>query len=159
MSTELTPEQETQVEERVVEGIHTWMAWFLGIMKEHFGEETYRVFTKADNERVRQQWSKIAEECEDNSIENFIKIQWNTGINDLGHKVEVTESGFQVTCTKCKANDLPKRHGITEEMFYITCASDSSAAEEFNPNIGFKRTKTLMQGDDCCDHFYYYKKQ
>ncbi|MFC2012727.1 L-2-amino-thiazoline-4-carboxylic acid hydrolase [Chloroflexota bacterium] len=30
-------------------------------------------------------------------------------------------------------------------------------ASAFNPDIGFQRTKTLMRGDDCCDHIYYLK--
>lgn len=40
---------------------------------------------------------------------------------------------------------------------YIFCAGDPYIVEGFNPKMGFKRTKTLTLGDDCCDHFYYYK--
>jgi hypothetical protein len=30
--------------------------------------------------------------------------------------------------------------------------------EGYNPRIAFKRTKTLMEGDDYCDHFYGYRE-
>jgi len=37
------------------------------------------------------------------------------------------------------------------------CQNDFYIAEGFNSKIGLKRTKTLMEGHDCCDHFYYMK--
>jgi len=52
---------------------------------------------------------------------------------------------------------MAKRHGITEQLFYMCCENDQFIAEGFNYNIGFKMTKTLMQGDHCCDPFYCYR--
>ena len=42
-------------------------------------------------------------------------------------------------------------------MYQHTCSVDECIATTFNPQIGFRRTKTLMQGDEYCDHFYYMK--
>lgn len=151
MSAELTPEQEKQVQERV----DTIMARLLQIMKKRFGEEVYQVLVKEQREMIRSHFSKIVEESGDNSIEAFIKLIWGSFLGE--YTMEETESGFQMICTKCPMDDLAKRHGITEQMFYQYCVNDEFNMEGFNPNIGFKRTKTLMQGDDCCDHFYYYK--
>jgi predicted ArsR family transcriptional regulator len=152
MSTDLTPEQ------KMHEQLMTQKAWLLKIMKEHFGEQAYEVFVKAMGEQVSVQWRKIAEECGDNSIEALIKHLWEP-LREHGfeYTMEVTESGYQMNCIKCPQYDLAKHNGITEQMFYMACASDPFIAEGFNPNIGFKRTKTLVQGDSCCDHFYYYK--
>ena len=33
----------------------------------------------------------------------------------------------------------------------IICCSDYAYCRGFNPKIKLTRTKTLMQGDDCCD--------
>ena len=167
MLTELTPEQEKQVQERLQgqekeiserasDIFCTEISWLLRIMKEHFGEEAYQVLVKEKDKRTRQQWSKTAEETGDNSIEALIKHlfeSWRGG----EYTMEKTDSGFQMRCTKCPGYEKAKRLGITEQMFYWMCSGDPFIAEGFNPNIGFKRTKTLMQGDDCCDHFYYYK--
>ena len=70
-----------------------------------------------------------------------------------------SETGMQNIVTKCPIYDTAKRLGLTEEIYYLCCASDPFMAEGFNPNIGFKRTKTLMEGDECCNNFLYYKKE
>ena len=156
MSAELTPEQEKQVQERTEEAILVTNARTLKIMKDHFGEEAYHVLVKAIGEDTRLQWSKAAEENEDKSIEAFINLQFKQSLGN-GTTMEKTETGFQMNCVKCPAYEIAKRYGLEEQMFYMCCEPDPFAAEGYNPNIGFKRTKTLMQGDDYCDHFYYYK--
>lgn len=35
------------------------------------------------------------------------------------------------------------------------CQSDGPVAAAFNPAIRLRMTKTLMAGDDCCDHVFY----
>ena len=87
MSTELTPEQEKQVQERLKEKekqmwerhheiMNTEMSWLLKAMKDHFGEEAYQVAVKARGETILKIMSKRAEEIGDNSIEAYIKDQW-----------------------------------------------------------------------------------
>ena len=39
-----------------------------------------------------------------------------------------------------------------EDIGLWICEGDGPAAAAFNPAIRLKRTKTLMEGDDCCDH-------
>lgn len=42
-----------------------------------------------------------------------------------------------------------------EELGYvISCKPDFAMAEAVSPRIKLKRTKTLMQGDECCDHVW-----
>ncbi|MCL1786541.1 MAG: L-2-amino-thiazoline-4-carboxylic acid hydrolase [Defluviitaleaceae bacterium] len=165
MSMELTAEQEKQVQERVQEQTsHIWemvdcgMANVLKIMTAHYGEEACQVYVKANSQRVMQRWRKKAEEVGDNSIESLIKHLWEPLLaKGYEYTMEKTEMGTQMRCTKCPAVAPAKRHGIAEQMFYMCCENDRFIAEGFNPNIGLKLTKTLMQGDDCCNHFYYYK--
>jgi len=35
------------------------------------------------------------------------------------------------------------------------CDTDEPAIKAYNPKLGFKRTKTLMDGDELCDHEFY----
>ena len=161
MSTELTPEQEKKVQERLRDEKFSAWAYILKIMKRHYGEEVYEIFVEEEQkEWILQQWSKKAEELRDNSIEALLKILWGTSEQKGGsheYTVEETEERFQIRCTKCRGYEIAKRLEITEQMYYWACAGDKYIAEGFNPNIGFRRTKTLMEGDDCCDNFYYYK--
>ena len=158
MSIELTPEQEHQVQERLREQECMSVAWVLKIMKEHFGEEAYDIFVKAQRESHRSNFSKMAEEGGDNSIEAFMKILFELNREQASeYTVEKTESGFQLNVTNCWPYKIAKRHGIMEQLFLTCCSCEQFFAEGFNPNIGLTRTKTLMQGDDCCNHFFYYK--
>jgi len=161
MSIEFTPEQEIEVKRRtqqVIDHFESKLAWQLKIMKEHFGEEAYQVCVNAQSEDIRLHWSKVAEEIGGNSIEALIKCVWEP-LSSKGYEytMEKTGTSVQFTCTKCPAYDVAKRLGITEQAFFMWCENDIAVVEGFNPNIGFTRTKTLMQGHDCCNHFYYYK--
>jgi len=79
------------VDEAVVNNI----AWLLKIMKERFGEDAYQVLVKARGEMICSQWSKIAEEAGDNSIETLIKHLFEP-LREEGfeYSIEETDSGF-----------------------------------------------------------------
>lgn len=168
MSTELTPELEKLVEEGVKEKekemhehysdfMFTKVGNILKVMKERFGEEVYDIIVKANSEVVKQEWRKKAEECGDNSIGSLIKILWEPVPPEFEYTMEKTDAGIQMKCMKCPTAERALRLGVGEQFYHEICKNDWAIVEGFNPNIGFKRTKTLMQGDDCCDHFYYYK--
>jgi hypothetical protein len=44
--------------------------------------------------------------------------------------------------------------GEQELGYVICCKPDFAMSEAVNPKIKLKRTKTLMQGDECCDHVW-----
>jgi hypothetical protein len=50
--------------------------------------------------------------------------------------------------------ELAKKIGGEEIGFALTCAWDYGFCRGLNPEIKFTRTKTLMMGDDCCNHTY-----
>ena len=169
MSIEFTPELEKLIEERVKEKEKEMYEQFgehmcasvgnvIKAMKERFGEEVYDVLVKLNSKGIKEEWKKKAEEHGDNSIESLIMLLWEPlSEHGFDYTVEKTEAGVQIKCTKCPNVDVALRHGVGEQMYYDICKGDWSIVEGFNPNIGFTMTKTLMQGDDCCNHFYYYK--
>jgi len=137
---------------QILEWECTEKAKLLRIMKEHFGEEVYQVLLKAEAEEARTYYKERAKELGDNSIDTFVKESWEPSrAQGMEFTIEKTKSGVRQIITKCPLYDVAKRHGTTEEMFYAYCERDQFMVEGFNPNIEFLRTKTLMQGDDCCD--------
>ena len=38
---------------------------------------------------------------------------------------------------------------------FVICAGDEPAVRSHNPELAFKRTKVLMNGDEKCDHVFY----
>jgi len=44
------------------------------------------------------------------------------------------------------------------EIGLVICARDGPWVKSFNAGLGFYRTKTLMEGNDMCDHVFYLEK-
>jgi hypothetical protein len=40
------------------------------------------------------------------------------------------------------------------ELGLVMCARDGPWVKSYNPKLGFQRTKTLMEGDEYCDHIF-----
>jgi predicted ArsR family transcriptional regulator len=134
------------------------MAKLVKAFRERFCEEVNEAAVKYFGKLAFAEWKAKAEENGNNSIEDFIKLFWEPlRERSVEYEVEKTPSGFQIKCTRCTFYELAKYNEVTDEGFYLACATDPYIVEGFNPNIGFKRTKTLMQGHDCCNHFYYLK--
>lgn len=60
-------------------------------------------------------------------------------------ELKVSECLWAKTFLGSKAGDLG---------YALVCDSDYAAAEGFNPKMRMIRSKTLMQGHDCCNHRY-----
>ncbi len=138
----------------------TEMAKLIRAFRERFGDEAYKIAAKLNGDKAFAEWKAIAEKSGNNSIESLIKLLWEPlRAQGFEYEVEKTDARFQMKCTRCGFYELAKFCGITDEAFYMVCEADQYIAEGFNANIGFKRTKTLMQGHDCCDHLYYYNNK
>ncbi len=59
--------------------------------------------------------------------------------------------------TRCMWAEIYRELG-EPELGFVICASDEPAVKSYNPKLGFKRTKVLMNGDEVCDHVFYVEK-
>ena len=69
-----------------------------------------------------------------------------------------SENEVQMNVTRCIFAEIAQELGIEEWGFRLYCKDDPHMVEGYNPKMEFKRTKTLMEGDDCCDHWYRLKE-
>jgi hypothetical protein len=72
--------------------------------------------------------------------------------------VEETGEALRFRVTKCPLAARMRELGAGEIGFAYYCAYDYGFCQGLNPEIVFERTKTLMSGDDCCNHGYVLKK-
>ncbi len=130
----------------------------LRAIKARFGDEVLQIVKQVELERAAKDWQKLGEQSEDNSMEAFIRLLWGP-LEEAGfvYTREDKEDGVQMICTKCPIHEMAKEMNATDLMYHLICVTDECTATAFNPQIGFKRTKTLMQGDEYCNHFYYMK--
>ncbi len=67
---------------------------------------------------------------------------------------EQTPTRLAMRVTRCALSDTMRAHDAADVGYAFFCAYDDGFCKGLNPAIRFTRTKTLMEGDDHCDHTY-----
>jgi len=68
--------------------------------------------------------------------------------------IEDTPQAFEVKVTECLWAKTYRDFNAGDLGYILSCYADFASAEAFNPKMRMIRTKTLMQGDDCCNNRY-----
>ena len=66
--------------------------------------------------------------------------------------VEDTPEAYEVKSTEGLWAQTFRAKGAAEIGYALRCHRDYADCWGFNPKITLIRSKTLMQGDDCCNH-------
>ena len=120
-----------------------------------FGSEAEQRVLEIIAEETKAAWESIAEKREDNGIQGIIDTLWESFRSAGGEfTIEKTENSAQIHCTRCPIADTYNKIGKPEYGLIFHCSTDPHIVAGFNPDMEFKRTKTLMM-DDCCDHYYH----
>jgi len=72
--------------------------------------------------------------------------------------VEDSETAHEIRVTECLWAKTFREAGAAAIGYAVVCHGDYAECQAFNPHIRMIRTKTLMQGDDCCNHRWSGKK-
>jgi hypothetical protein len=65
--------------------------------------------------------------------------------------VEDTERAFEIRVTECLWAQTFRQAGAADIGYVAVCHPDYAFCQAFNPQIEMVRTRTLMQGHECCD--------
>jgi len=123
---------------------------------ERFGRErVLALLGKLCANETRAYWTELARQ-EGNSLDDLVRLLWEP-LPELGFEFssEPRPNGLQFCVTRCPHVELAARLNAADWLYAFVCATDPHTAASFDPPIRFERTKTLMQGDDCCDHAYF----
>jgi predicted hydrocarbon binding protein len=99
----------------------------------------------------------LAEEYSGNTIVELSKIVKEVWAKDDALEIKIIketekELFFDITC--CGYVEIYEKLGVKKLGCILSCIRDFYFLEGFNPRITLKRTKTLMEGDDCCNFRY-----
>jgi predicted ArsR family transcriptional regulator len=132
----------------------------LNALREIFGERVEEIVKENRAKKIEAEWRKIAEAHGRNDIQGMKDTLWKW-VLDEGIEYEVTDSeeGTQFRVTRCPFAEMAQELGAADWGFICYCEDDPPMVAGFNPEMGFRRTKTLMEGDEYCDHYYYMLKK
>ncbi len=132
-------------------------------MTDHFGEEAEEIIRNFLQDGAREWAASVAEA--DRKANKKIDIQglmdflWEP-LRQEGFEFtyEQSERGCQLHVTRCPVAEIAKRLKLEKWGFIFHCMGDEPICEGYNPEIILTRTKTLMEGEEYCNHFYSYRE-
>lgn len=131
----------------------------LNRLKQEFGESFDAIVAEHVAEQTREEWTVLAGIHPRNNIQELVDIQWEHISRSGGFEFQIVTQtkGTTVNCSHCPLADMANHLNAAHWGYLYYCKRSEVAVETFNPALGFSRSKTLMQGDDLCDHHYYVK--
>jgi hypothetical protein len=73
--------------------------------------------------------------------------------------IEETDFVYEMKVTKCLWYDSFRKHDACDIGYATICHSDFFSCKARHPGITLYRTKSLMEGHDCCNHRWVFEKQ
>lgn len=127
-----------------------------GAARELGQDQVYEALKNAAAEFVRNAAQETARQlpCNDFAAWNA----WGSEPSYFGdhiltkETVEDTPEACELRVTECLWATTFREMGAEDLGYLLFCNSDYAQCQGFNPRIRLVRTKTLMQGDDCCNH-------
>lgn len=68
--------------------------------------------------------------------------------------VKATDTEFHYTVRRCRYAESYREMGLGDIGHLLSCNRDGVFCQGYDPRIKLSRTKTLMQGDECCNFEY-----
>ena len=78
---------------------------------------------------------------------------------NIDEPVVVTENTRICNTVGCVLADTWREWGAEDIGYLVCCAPDFAFVPAQHPNLRLERTKTLMQGDDCCDFKFIWEEK
>jgi hypothetical protein len=128
----------------------------LRAMEQRFGAEVREVM----REMARKQEFETRSETEDpeTDLQSFCAMIDRVAVGSHQWERVVNEPDRIGYCfTRCMYAEI-LRELEEPELGLVICARDGPWVKSFNPGLTFHRTKTLMEGNDACDHVFYVKR-
>ncbi len=146
----------TRIEKRAIEALA--IAPVLRAFSQKIGWEEAVATVQEVNEREAFQRGKEMRSPEGpNGIAELVDevATWGDGGIMEMDVLEKTPTTYFFNITRCPYYDKYMELGLEKFGVALSCCRDEPHARGFNPNLRLERTKTIMEGDDCCDFRYY----
>jgi fumarate reductase iron-sulfur subunit len=76
---------------------------------------------------------------------------WAKGDAYAMEVITLSETEYAYNVTRCRYAEMYKEIGLADLGVILSCGRDFEFISGFNPKMTLIRTKTIMEGCDCCD--------
>ena len=120
-------------------------------------EQALEIVRKINQREAFQRGQKLAEDKGENGIEVLIEdvATWGEGGKWEMEVLEQTSRTYFFNVLRCPYYEKYRDLGVEEIGVELSCCRDEPFARGLNPLLRLVRTKTIMEGADCCDFKYY----
>jgi predicted ArsR family transcriptional regulator len=128
------------------------LATSIRYLEKEYGEEVSDILAEWKNDKTRREWRRIGKETGRNDPEYLFRL-----FNDEVHDYKVIRKdpkALEVKVHRCAHAEAFKELNAQDIGMKMICQGDIAVVEGFNPEINFRRPKTLMKGDELC-HFIF----
>ncbi len=127
-----------------------------------FGEtKTIEILTKLSEKEAFDRGERTQDLGQYKKLDGIFEEVSNWGDGD-SWEIEVLEKSdttFSFNILRCPYYDKYKQLGFEKYGVQLSCCKDEPFVRGLNPDIIFKRSKTIMEGDDHCDFRYSLDKE
>jgi len=128
-------------------------------IEELYGLEAVEAIREGRLRRGVERAAEAGAEAADNSLRAFCSaLEEACRGSHEWEKIQDTDDQQAYRFTRCMWAEIFRALDAGDIGIWF-CEADGPVAAAFNPRIRFRRTKTLMEGDDCCDHVYFIEKK
>ena len=136
---------------------YAYMEFIKTLEKELGEEETVRLLNICSAEVGRQVGNRQKARSPDTSFATYTATFRPPAFDKFLtlEIVEDTDKVFELKVTECVSAKVFREAGLGGKIGHAAvCNMDFYWPQAFNENFKMERDKTLMQGDDCCNHRY-----
>jgi len=126
--------------------------WFIAMMKqfgEYLGRDRLIGMIKNAGDEICQ---RAAKNDPDFSFSEWLKgggVYKNMMTKEI---IERTDKVYEMKVSECLWAKIFKEYDAADIGYAYVCYNDFADAKATHPKLKLERTKTLMQGHDCCNH-------
>lgn len=129
-------------------------------LTDQYGKKACEAVEKLLEHHIVSDWEQIGkkESSPGSEMDDFIRVLWEP-LKNSGFVFTVSgdDKRKEFCVTRCPMYELAEKTGLHDWIYTFACATDYFSTRGFSGNLGFSRTKTLVTGDGCCDHTYFYR--
>jgi hypothetical protein len=145
-----------RLEKRAIEALA--IAPILKAVSQKIGkEEAVAILREVNQQEAFERGQELMKVVGKNGIEELAKdvASWGEGGILEMEVLEQTATTYFFNVLRCPYYEKYKELGLDEFGVEFSCCRDEPFARGFNPQLKLVRSKTIMEGADCCDFRYY----